>query len=319
MKNLTLKSSRTGKKKNKTLALSRHDNNNNNNNNNKKAFVKATCAPTAEKKDYTCFSDTALTKMKNLWNARHPDTKIVSDESRDIWKHLKNNLQEVCNSENCWLKQEFITNNLDSEMTSYTVAPTSPKSWTKNKNEWLSSVDIEKVMKQFEKKYKCFDFIGPSPIDFDAHMLYNECVWKELCHFDLKTLLSKGKNKIGIIFNTDPHYKDGSHWISMFIHVKKGYIFYFDSNGNPVPKEIKVLVDRIIDQANKLNIKLTFDQNYPMEHQYSNTECGMYSLYFIIQLLRETHNIDFFKNHRIKDKDMENLRGEYFTPFQNNF
>jgi hypothetical protein len=146
-------------------------------------------------------------------------------------------------------------------------------------------------MKQFEKKYKCFEFIGPSPIDFDSHMLYNECVWEELCHFDLKTLLSKGKNKIGVIFNTDPHYKDGSHWISLFIHVKKGYIFYFDSNGNPVPKEIKVLVDRVIAQAKTMDISLVFDQNYPMEHQYSNTECGMYSLYFIIQLLRETQNI----------------------------
>ena len=99
----------------------------------------------------------------------------------------------------------------------------------------------------------------------------------------------------------------------MFIHVKRGYIFYFDSNGNPVPKEIKVLADRIVEQAKALNITLTFDENYPMEHQYSNTECGMYSLYFIIQLLRETHSIDFFKNYRIKDKDMENLRSEYFN------
>ena len=298
-------------KKNKTLKKS----NNSIKNTVKKPtkFVKASCAPTADKKPYTCYSDTALVKMKNLWNARHPDTKINSDDSREIWKHLKANLQEVCDSEICWLKQGFVANNLDSDLTSYTFAPTSPKSWSKNKNEWLSSVDIEKVMKQFEKKYKCFEFIGPSPIDFDSHMLYNECVWEELCHFDLKTLLIKGKNKIGIIFNTDPHYKNGSHWISMFIHVKRGYIFYFDSNGNPVPKEIKVLADRIVEQAKALNITLTFDENYPMEHQYSNTECGMYSLYFIIQLLRETHSIDFFKNYRIKDKDMENLRSEYFN------
>ena len=278
-----------------------------------KKFIKAKCAPSAEKKDYTCYSDSALIKMRNLWNARHPDSKINTDISREIWKQLKLNMEDVCNSENCWLKQGFIENNLDSELTSYTFAPTSPKSWSKNKNEWLSSVDIEKVMKQFEHKYKCFSFIGPSPIDFDAHMLYNECVWEELCHFDLKSYISRGKNKIGIIFNTDPHYKNGSHWISLFINIRKGYIFYFDSNGNPVPKEIQVLVDRIIKQSKELSIDLKFDQNYPMEHQFSNTECGMYSLYFIIQLLRDTHNIDFFKNHRIKDKEMEKLRTEYFN------
>ena len=279
----------------------------------KTVFVKASCAPTAEKKEYTCYSDIALTKMKHLWNARHPDIKILSDDVKEIWKHLKANLQEVCESENCWLKQGFVTNNLDTELTSYTFAPTSPKSWSKNKNEWLSSVDIEKVMKQFEKKYKCFEFIGPSPIDFDAHMLYNECVWEELCHFDLKTLLSKGKNKIGIIFNTDPHYKDGSHWISMFIHIKKGYIFYFDSNGDKAPNEITILAKRIANQARDLGIILEITGNYPKEHQLGNSECGIYVLYFIIELLTERKDINYFKKSIIRDHQMELLRTEYFN------
>jgi hypothetical protein len=98
------KSNSTKKSQKKTKTLSRK----------KTSFVKASCAPTAEKKEYTCYSDNALTKMKNLWNARHPDSKIMSDDKREIWNHLKTNLQEVCDSENCWLKQEFITNNLDS-------------------------------------------------------------------------------------------------------------------------------------------------------------------------------------------------------------
>ena len=35
-------------------------------------------------------------------------------------------------------------------------APEAPKSWNKNPNEWLSSTDILKVMKQYEKAYRCF-------------------------------------------------------------------------------------------------------------------------------------------------------------------
>ena len=51
------------------------------------------------------------------------------------------------------------------------------------------------------------------------------------CKFDLKDYLKEGKNKIGIVFNMDPHYKSGSHWISLFINVKKKVIFFFDSVG----------------------------------------------------------------------------------------
>lgn len=278
-------------------------------------FIKASCAPNPEggAKKYSCYSDEALMKLRNLWNQRHPDVKITSEVPYEVWKELKMHMSNVCNNEQCWLKQSFVQNNLDNDLISYTFAPSSPSSWKKNRNEWLSSVDIEKVMKQYEKKYICFDFIGPSPIDFDSHVYKNECVWKELCEFNLSYYLSKGKNKIGIIFNTDPHYKDGSHWISLFINIRKGFIFYFDSNGNPVPKEIKALVDRIIEQGKLLNINLTFDQNYPTEHQYGNTECGMYSLYFIIQMLKDNHDINYFKNHRIKDEDMEELRGTYFN------
>ena len=37
----------------------------------------------------------------------------------------------------------------------------------KNKNTWLNSLDISRVMKQYEDNYKNFRFLGPSPIDFN--------------------------------------------------------------------------------------------------------------------------------------------------------
>ena len=54
-------------------------------------------------------------------------------------------------------------------------------------------------MKQYEKYYRCFEFIGPSPIDYDTHMYEGECVWKELCEFSLKDQIKSGKTKIGMI------------------------------------------------------------------------------------------------------------------------
>ena len=36
-------------------------------------------------------------------------------------------------------------------------------------------------MRQYEKAYKCFTFLGPSPIDYDTRKLYGQCIWQELC------------------------------------------------------------------------------------------------------------------------------------------
>ena len=124
---------------------------NNKKQNKVKTFKKANCAPSTEKKDYTCYSDSALVKMKNLWNSRHPDSKINTNSTYEIWKQLKTNMQDVCDVESCWLKQQFIANDVDKELSSYTFTPKSPKSWSKNPTEWLSSIDIESVMNNMRK------------------------------------------------------------------------------------------------------------------------------------------------------------------------
>jgi hypothetical protein len=282
----------------------------------KTTFKKAQCAPKTndELNKYTCYSEADLVKMKDLWNARHRDMPISDTNPKDIWNSLKTKMENACHTEACWLKQKFMDNNLDNELLTYTFAPKSPEKWKDNPNTWLNSTDIERVMKQYEHTYPCFRFIGPTPIDFDTHIYNDKCVWDELCTFDLGKHMRDGINKFGIIFNTDPHTKGGAHWISLFINLKKKFIFFFDSNGTKIPNQIKVFCDRVIKQADDMNIKLTFDQNAPFVHQEGNTECGMYSLYLIVTLLRDTHNYTFFKDTKISDEAMEKMRKKYFNP-----
>jgi hypothetical protein len=281
----------------------------------KKSFTKAQCAPKTnnEMQNFSCYSRDALLKMRDLWNKRHADSQIVSGDSKEIWNNLKNKMQNACHTEACWLKQKFMENNLNDELTTYTFAPKSPVKWKENHNTWLNSTDIEKVMKQYEHTYPCFRFIGPTPIDFDKQVYEKKCVWDDLCHFEISKFIADGITKIGIIFNTDPHDKSGAHWISLFINLKKKFIFFFDSNGTKIPDEIKTFCDRVIDQAAKLKIKLTFDQNAPFVHQEGNTECGMYSLYLIITLIKDTHNYNFFKETKITDNAVEKLRDRYYN------
>ena len=279
------------------------------------SFKNVQCSPNPEnKKDYTCLDDPTLLKLKNLWNARHPDVKIVSTDSKEIWSKLKEYLKSICNKESCWLKQNFVEGKLDTELHN-SFAPKSPADWKKNPNEWLSSVDILNVMKQYEKAYKCFEFIGPSPIDFDTKMIDKQCVWGELCNLNLQEQINSGKTKIGIIFNTDKHTGKGIHWLSLFINIKKKEIFFYDSAGEMPAKEIQVLINRVIEQGKKLNNPIIFksDYNYPTEHQMGTTECGIYSIYFIVHMLEDKVTGDYLKTHKIKDKYMQQFRKIYFN------
>jgi hypothetical protein len=282
----------------------------------KNKLKKLQCSPKEKNKmnKFSCYTDETLIKLRDLWNERHPDNQIKTNKTQEIHKKLANNLSNVCNKESCWLKQKFTQHKLD-EQFSDSFAPESPDEWKENPNEWLTSSDIINVMKQYEKAYKCFDFIGPSPIDFDTKKMFGECVWEELCNFNLAEQIKNGKTKIGMIFNTHPHTKPGEHWLSMFINIKKGKIFFFDSVGYKIPDKIMILVNRIIEQGNNLNPKINFifDQNYPVEHQYENTECGMYSLYFIIHMLEDKITEHYLKTHILKDEYIEKFRKIYFN------
>ena len=145
--------------------------------------------------------------------------------------------------------------------------------------------------------------------------MYGECVWAELCNFSVQEQIKNGKTKIGIIFNTDPHNKGGEHWISMFINIKKGQIFYFDSAGDDIKPEVNALVGRIIDEGAKMNppISFQFDKNFPVEHQYGNTECGIYSIYFIVHMLEDKITGQYLKTHILNDKYMQKFRKIYFN------
>ena len=277
------------------------------------------CAPKSKEKilDFTCYTSSSLHKLRELWNARHNDHKIISNEPREIWYALKRYLRRSCNRESCWLRQKFAKFNLTNELTNYTFAPKQPKEWKKKPYEWLSSVEISQVMKQYEKAYPCFEFLGPSPIDYDNHMMYGECVWEELCQFNLKSFIKRGKTKIGIVFNLDSHKKEGSHWMAMFIDVRKREIYWFDSYGEKSPRRLRKFMVKVQKQSKKLGDKYTIKEN-KIRHQYSRSECGMYCLYFIIELLRGRETFESLTTKRINDKLPKKLRKHYFNLNLNN-
>lgn len=259
---------------------------------------------------YSCYDTRSLLKLREYWNIRHPDQEITSEKPREIWNRLKENLSHICDKESCWLRQQFMKHKLDNKLLNLTFAPRAPQTWQKNPNEWLNSLDISRVMRQLEDKYPNFQFIGPSPIDFDDHKMDGHCVWEELCQFNLHKTLKQNKTKIGIIFNLDPHYKGGSHWVALFISIPHETCLFCDSTGDPIPKEVKQWVNRVTKQAKSLGKSLKLEVN-TIEHQKKDTECGIYSIYFLDQMLQQNPPQLFSK--RIPDNTMQEYRDVYFN------
>ena len=272
------------------------------------------CSPVMKNKratTNTCYNTDVLLKIRDEYNNNHPNNQhIVGDDPTYVWNELKNRLN--CSSEDCWLK-ELKDENLRNKIDKYVFSPDSPPEWKSNPNEWLSNFDILDVLSQYEDEYPHFNFIGPTTIDFDTRLpkRNNMCVEKELCSIHLQNELRDKKTKIGIIFNLDEHDEKGSHWVSMFIDLEEKFIFYFDSAGDLIPPEIRILKDRLIRQAKKLTppLKLMYKHNYNVEHQLENTECGVYSLFFIITMLTGDCKCgDLDKHNNIKDRNNMSLK-----------
>lgn len=299
----------------KTIKLKRHNSSHTSRNTSiKKPFKTLSCSTVIDhRKKYTCYDNDTILKIKDLWNKRHPGDIIEAITPKSVWKSLKNKMSSLCENELCWLKKTFNDNNIVEDISSHTFSPIAPESWKINKNEWLSNFDISSVMKQYEEKYSNFYFIGPTPMDFDKIEHENVCVWDDLCKFDLSEMIKKQKTKIGIIFNTDYNNGPGKHWTSMFICLTSKLIYYFNSSGAKATDEVMKLVRRIKKQGKSLGIDFKFDQNYPKQHQYSDSECGMYSIYFIVNMLTGKLNPYTLKTIRIPDSKMMKYREVFFN------
>lgn len=297
----------------------------NNNNKTKKKLKKKNCSPYGEKvkiDEEVCLSGEVIQKIKKSYNANNPRNKIKYKNTTKIIERLKEEKPQ-CESDVCWLSEIKDVSSRKKILKKF-YAPKQPKEWRHNPDEWLSNWDILEVISQYEEKYKNFKFMGPTPIDFDSKDIYNDnnCVWNELCNINMKELINNGKEKLGIIFNLAKQGEAGTHWVSLFVDVNRKYILYFDSNGEDCPKEIEKLIKKIKDQLKDLNKNMKVIYN-SLEHQKSNTECGMYSLYFIITLVTEEINekkikitdklLSHFTKNRIPDQLVFKYRGIYYN------
>lgn len=213
--------------------------------------------------------------LRKVYNAEHNETPVLPGNVKTVWSEITKRLHKKCKEST----RVCIINSLIKN-------PDAPESWKQNQKEWLTSIDIDRKEKQFMKVFSDYYYFGCIPIDFDKKSKTGECLVNSICSINIKNIYDKGFRRFGIVFNTDVSTGPGQHWIALFANfdpsLEYPMITYFDSYSEYPEKEIATLMIRWKTQwdQTKLSNKPTVLNYNKTRHQYENSECGMYCLYF---------------------------------------
>lgn len=286
------------------------------------------CAPAKTFKDGSCFSLAALTAIAENYNKKNTKSPItITTDKQALVNQLSDKMKRQCDDQTCWLRTEFVAAiknpDLAEEIQTQTFRPEGPK----GKNDWLSTTHINEIVSQYQDKFPDFTFLGAVPADFEKLDILG------IKDLDFDELKNSGKTKIGMVINLDNHYDSGSHWVALYTDLNKNQIYYFDSFAKKPSNSTKRFINKIVKylyhkkynktiNINKVlkggdNSKATlelkpFDIRYnTIQHQFDNSECGVYSSNFVIRLARG-ETFDDITQNITKDDEMNNCRKTYF-------
>jgi hypothetical protein len=293
------------------------------------------CAPGKKFSDGSCFTLESLKLIASKYNSTNKNKIEITDNKKKLVKDLTNAFSKACTNQSCWLRLDVVKSINDEDLHDNTFRPEGPR----KKYEWLSTIHINEVISQYEELYKDFVFLGAVPNDFE------ELPMLGLSNINFSDYLKEGKTKLGMVINLDTHNQSGSHWVALYIDLLNNQLYYFDSVGKKPGKRIKKFNNKVINffynkEKNKnihigkiaglinnlpdkqirskyskmLSDKLKdFDIRYNnIQHQFKNTECGVYSINFILRLAKG-ELFDSITENITRDDEINKCRDVYFN------
>lgn len=275
-------------------------------------------------KDGTCYSIQNLRDIAKEYNKLVPSSQKISLKQTKDQLHdaLEKAFSDVCEHELCWTNNKLIRNgDLHNKLQS-AFRPEKPLEWYDNPRTWLNTYDILFVMEQYETLYKDFKFLGVHPMDFagkyHGKQKVGNCVNDILCNFNIKDEKFAGKKRFAFVINTDYSSRPGQHWVSIFFCLDKKYknygIFYYDSVASPAVDEIKHFMNTIkeqVDMDKEQEHKEFIIKYNKIQKQRKDTECGVFSMVFITQCLKDVP-FDFICQHMKTDDEINIIRNRVF-------
>ena len=279
----------------------------------------------------TCYSKESLLLLANYWNENHQDQIKVDKDSHifDIHSKLDKKMEKYCpkGNEICWAAQQWVK---DSTIKDKTFRGTIPK----GKEEWLSTLDIDYTMNQFQDPYFYFTYLGSYAIDFESYENkmnnfqisdYVDIESINLENTKTEQVIRKPPVQIlGMVLNLDKHDRSGSHWVALSIIFYRDRripteFSYFDSTSckdkvDCPPPEVKSFYQKVKKQLQDIDeegYKISGLLVNEKQTQFGNSECGMYSMRYLIMRI---HLFTFEEacNNILHDEEMNNERKNFF-------
>lgn len=252
----------------------------------------------------SCFSTESLVRIAQTYNRLHPTSPSVipddviaavsgkrhTKQARMLLvKAVRTAFLDKCSKnllphhhDSCILQTkvgESLVHSLPDEEAS-APPPKAPNNELLKNKPW-NTYEVNEAMAHVERKHPHFIFLETTPIDFASTDELGRCTVSELCRFDIRNIVKRGKTAFGIVFNTHTHDKPGGHWICIYCCLLTGRMCYYDSYGFLPENEIIEFMRSVASQYQQVyGKKMTLLYNdYP--NQTGGIECGTFCIVFL--------------------------------------
>jgi len=200
----------------------------------------------------------------------------------------------------------------------------------RNSTALLSNYNIDETLQKWAHVYTDFYPCPFAMMDFDTNGdvfgNIDICdVLNGIAHVDLGPAHGRVKRPskcFGCVVNTDVSSGPGKHWVAVMVDCRPDddwHVEYFNSTGRPPPMAIVHWMEKTRNCLVKYRAKNSHTAPCGVktiavtnvDHQESQTECGMYALFYIRRRLENTPHTFFFGD-RIPDNAMTEFRTHVF-------
>jgi hypothetical protein len=267
-------------------------------------------------------------------DAAVPDDAAASNDTSQILRSAEVALG--CTTEACVIKhpqfRSFVSqSDLDVRSLDVELGSRFKPSGPRNTVQWLSSDNIDSVLQQWAAAFPKFFNHPYNMIDFEKRggslsRVSVDDILEGRAVQSLGAMQSSVRrpcDHFGCVVNTDVSSGSGKHWVAVFGDMRgKGSwsIEYFNSAGNAPPVQIAQWMENIVADlvsfrsANHATYGVGDILSVPVtnvRHQNSNSECGLYALYYLRRRI-EGGPASAFRSARIPDEDMTAFRRHVF-------
>lgn len=186
----------------------------------------------------------------------------------------------------------------------------------RNQAQWLTNFDIDRTLRRWAGEFRDFFPCPFAMIDFAET---NDALGR----VDMRAV-ARGLNRVvgeppaalatpcqtfGCVVNTDSSRGPGIHWVCVFVDMRAAppTVEFFDSLGRPPPMP---LVRWLAATADKIGGRVVIASQH--RHQQSNSECGVYALFYIRARL-DGVPLERFAAEQIADSAMLAFRQHLFA------